>query len=115
MDFIVLDTQPVPNIGSQIPVILGRPFLATSNAIINCRDGVLKLSFGNLNVKLNVFNAQQQHPPPDDYYAVHMIDILVDGAPPWFCPTDPLAISFINFNVRSRTTEGLNVGLKDIG
>ncbi|KAM6553921.1 hypothetical protein CsatB_014683 [Cannabis sativa] len=34
----------------------GRPFLATSNAIINCRNGVLKLSFGNMTVELNVFN-----------------------------------------------------------
>ncbi|KAM6556416.1 hypothetical protein CsatB_003435 [Cannabis sativa] len=33
-----------------------RPFLATSNAIINCRNGVLKLSFGNMTVELNVFN-----------------------------------------------------------
>ena len=36
VDFIVLDTQPVMNYTTQIPVILGRPFLATSNALINC-------------------------------------------------------------------------------
>uniref|UniRef100_A0A2N9J0B0 Retrotransposon gag domain-containing protein n=1 Tax=Fagus sylvatica TaxID=28930 RepID=A0A2N9J0B0_FAGSY len=35
------------SIRTSIPVILGRPFLATSNALINCRSGVLKLSFGN--------------------------------------------------------------------
>ncbi|XP_060974176.1 uncharacterized protein LOC133039325 [Cannabis sativa] len=56
VDFIVLDTQPVENAHAQIPIILGRPFLATSNAIINCRNGVLKLSFGNMTVELNVFN-----------------------------------------------------------
>jgi hypothetical protein len=33
-------------IGSEIPVILGRPFLATANALINCRSGVMKISFG---------------------------------------------------------------------
>ncbi|XP_026446644.1 uncharacterized protein LOC113347247 [Papaver somniferum] len=38
MDFIVLDSQPVQNPDSHIPVILGRPYLATSNAIINCRN-----------------------------------------------------------------------------
>lgn len=57
VDFIVLDTQPVQNLDCHIPVILGRPFLAMSNAIINCRNGVLKLSFGNMTVELNVFNA----------------------------------------------------------
>ena len=37
VDFVVLDTQPVVNQGTQLPVILGRPFLATSNSIIHCR------------------------------------------------------------------------------
>jgi hypothetical protein len=32
VDFIVLDTQPVEACNS-FPVILGRPFLATSNAL----------------------------------------------------------------------------------
>ena len=50
VDFIILDTQPVSNSKAQILVILGRPFLATSNALINCRNGVLKLSFGNEHV-----------------------------------------------------------------
>jgi hypothetical protein len=31
VDFIVIDTEPVHNVGSQIPVILGQPFLATAN------------------------------------------------------------------------------------
>jgi hypothetical protein len=48
VDFVVLDTQPVKACNS-IPVILGRPFLATFNALINCRNGLMKLSFGNMN------------------------------------------------------------------
>ena len=36
---VVLDTQPVVNQGTQFLVILGRPFLATTNAIIHCRGG----------------------------------------------------------------------------
>ena len=56
IDFIVLDTQPISHASTRIPVILGRPFLATSNALINCRSGVLKLSFGNMTVELNIFN-----------------------------------------------------------
>jgi hypothetical protein len=50
VDFIVLDTEPIHNLGSQIPVILGRPFLATANALINCRTGVMKISFRNMTV-----------------------------------------------------------------
>ncbi|XP_042969030.1 uncharacterized protein LOC122301706 [Carya illinoinensis] len=46
VDFVVLDVQLTPHFAFQAPVILGRPFLATSNALINCRSGILKLTFG---------------------------------------------------------------------
>jgi uncharacterized coiled-coil protein SlyX len=36
VDFIFLDTKPVPHPERLIPVILRRPFLATTNACINC-------------------------------------------------------------------------------
>nr|XP_034896193.1 uncharacterized protein LOC118034871 [Populus alba] len=56
VDFVVLDTAPIQGSNAPIPVILGRPFLATSNALINCRNGVMKLSFGNMTVEMNIFN-----------------------------------------------------------
>ena len=56
MDFIVIDMEPVQKVGSQILVILGRPFLATANALINYRIGVMKISFGNMTVELNIFD-----------------------------------------------------------
>ena len=64
VDFIILETQPVVNPNGQIPVILGRPFLATSNALINCRNGLMKLTFGNMTIDLNVFNVGE---PPSDF------------------------------------------------
>jgi hypothetical protein len=57
VDFIVLDTEPVPHPEKLILVILGRPFLATTNACINCWTGVMEISFGNMKVRLNIFNA----------------------------------------------------------
>ena len=39
VDFIVLDTQPVANGCKPILVILGRPFLATSNALVIAEMG----------------------------------------------------------------------------
>jgi hypothetical protein len=62
VDFIVLDTELVPHPERLIPVILRRPFLATANACINCRIGVMKISFGNMKVRLNIFNAFQHAP-----------------------------------------------------
>ena len=55
VDFVALDIQLVEACNS-IPVILGRPFLATSNALINCRNGLMKLSFGNMTLEMNIFN-----------------------------------------------------------
>ena len=41
VDFVVLDTEPITVGPNHVPIILGRPFFATSNAIINCRNGVM--------------------------------------------------------------------------
>ena len=43
-----------------IPVILGRPFLATADALINYMNGLMNLSFGNITLELNVFNMCKQ-------------------------------------------------------
>jgi len=56
VDFIVLETQPVSNPRSQTPIILGRPFLATANAIINCRNESMRSTFGDMTKEVNVFN-----------------------------------------------------------
>jgi hypothetical protein len=76
VDFIVLDTQPVETC-NPIPVILGRPFLATSNALINCRNGLMKLSVGNMTLKMNIFNICKQPGDDNDLQEVDYIEELV--------------------------------------
>jgi len=76
VDFIVLDTQPVEACNS-FPVILGRPFLATSNALINCRNGLMKLSFGNMILEMNIFNICKQPGHDNDLQEVDFIEKLV--------------------------------------
>ena len=56
VDFVVLDTESIVVRPNHVPIILGRPFLATSNAIINCRNGVMQLRFGNMTLELNIFH-----------------------------------------------------------
>ena len=56
VDFMVLDTAPSSNEPNHVPIILGRPFLATANAIINCRNGIMQLTFGDMALELNIFN-----------------------------------------------------------
>ena len=64
VDFVVLDTEPVAVGTNYVPIILGRPFLATSNAIINCRNVVMQLTFGNMTLELNIFHLSKKHMQP---------------------------------------------------
>ena len=64
VDFVVLDTKPIAVGTNYVPIILGRPFLATSNAIINCRNGVMQLRFGNMTLELNIFYLSKKHMQP---------------------------------------------------
>ena len=77
VDFVVLDAQPVVNQGTQFPVILGRPFLATANVIIHCRGGLMTLSFGNMTVNLNIFNVIKGMGDEDEVCEVNMVDSVV--------------------------------------
>ena len=61
VDFVVLDIEPIENGPNHVPIILGRPFLATANAIINCRNGVMQLTFGNMTLELNIFHLNNKH------------------------------------------------------
>ena len=61
VDFVILDTEPAAAWANYVPIILGRPFLATSNAIINCRNGVMQLTFGNMTLELNIFHLSKKH------------------------------------------------------
>ena len=61
VDFIILDTEPIASGLNHVPIILGRPFLATTNALINCRSGVMQLTFGNMTIELNIFYSCKKH------------------------------------------------------
>ena len=60
VDFVVLETEPIASEPNHVPIILGRPFLVTANAIINCRNGVMQLTFGNMTLELNIFHLNKQ-------------------------------------------------------
>ncbi|KAL6327893.1 hypothetical protein AAG906_027294 [Vitis piasezkii] len=66
VDFIVLDTDPTVKEANLVPIILGRPFLATSNAIINCRNGLMQLTFGNMTLELNIFYMSKKQTTPEE-------------------------------------------------
>ena len=64
--FTKLEMERVANVANYIPIILRHPFLATTNALINCKNGMMRLSFDNLTLELNIFNLQRQLSGFDD-------------------------------------------------
>ena len=90
VDFVVLDTQPVVNQGTRFPVILGRLFLATANAIIQCKGGLMTLSFSNMTVDLNIFNVIKEIRDDEDVCEVNMIESVVQNYVDHVSYDDPL-------------------------
>ena len=80
VDFVVLDTEPAAAGANYVPIILGRPFLATSNAIINCQNGVMQLTFRNMTLELNIFHfsKKQMLPVEDGLEEVYIIDTILE-------------------------------------
>ena len=80
VDFVVLDTETAATGANYVPIILGRPFLATSNAIINCGNGVMQLTFGNMTLELNIFHLSKKHMQPveDGPEEVCIIDTILE-------------------------------------
>jgi hypothetical protein len=97
VDFIILDTEPVPHLERLISVILGRPFLATANACINCRIGVTEISFGNMKVRLNIFNAFQHAPDQNECFFVDDIEEYVEDSLPSLLADDSLEACLAHF------------------
>ena len=52
VDFVVLDTEPMAE--------------STTNAIINCRNGVMQLTFGNMTLELNIFHLSNKDKQAED-------------------------------------------------
>jgi hypothetical protein len=105
VDFIVLDFEPVPHHKRLISVILGHPFLATASACINYRIGVMEISFGNMKVRLNIFNAFQHAPDQNECFFVDNIEEYVEDSLPSLLADDPLEACLARFGFEDFDTD----------
>ncbi|XP_057452670.1 uncharacterized protein LOC130744511 [Lotus japonicus] len=69
VDFVILDMEE----DAIIPLILGRPFLATGNAKINVRKGILSLKVGEEKMKFKVFESLK-HRNDESIFSVEVVD-----------------------------------------
>ena len=74
-DFIVLDMEE----DKEIPIILGRPFLATGREIIDVQRGELKLRVQEDEVKFNVFEAVRHPVESDTCFMTEIVEAIVSS------------------------------------
>ena len=74
-DFIVLDMEE----DKEIPIILGRLFLATGRAMIDVQRGELKLRVQEDEVKFNVFKAVRHPAESDTCFIVETVEAIVSS------------------------------------
>ncbi|RVX11456.1 Retrovirus-related Pol polyprotein from transposon 17.6 [Vitis vinifera] len=96
VDFVVLDTDPTIKEANSVPIILGRSFLATSNAIINCRNGLMQLTFGNMTLELNIFYMSKKQITPEE-----------EEGPEEVCIINTLMEEHCNQNMQNKLNESL--------
>ena len=74
-DFIVLYMEE----DKEIPIILGRPFLATGKAMIDVQRGELKLRVQEEEVKFNVFEAVRHPAESDTCFMAEIVEAIVSS------------------------------------
>ncbi|XP_073123832.1 uncharacterized protein [Henckelia pumila] len=91
VDFVVLDMEE----DLDMPLILGRPFLATGKALIDVQKGKLLLRVGEEEITFDVFNALKHTLHNNDCFRIDVLDSLVHN----FVQDelkDPLEVALIN-------------------
>ncbi|XP_075098008.1 uncharacterized protein LOC142175322 [Nicotiana tabacum] len=91
-DFVILDCQ----VDEEIPIILGRPFLATGRALIDYETGELKMRLNNEEI---IFNVQQSMRRPTEFAncsLVEAMDVILHKENETLNVRDPLEACLMN-------------------
>ncbi|KAK4718125.1 hypothetical protein R3W88_016463 [Solanum pinnatisectum] len=85
-------------IDAEIPIILGRPFLATGRALVDVESGELKFQVNEDEVTFNVCKSMKH---PSDIHVVSTIDVIdeaVASVSHLMCLSEPLEAVFANYD-----------------
>ncbi|XP_073030622.1 uncharacterized protein [Primulina eburnea] len=88
VDFVVLDMEE----DREIPLILGRPFLATGKALIDVQKGELILRFNEESVIFNVFQSIKYPNDTSDCFRIDATDEFVECDLQGMIGEDPLEV-----------------------
>ena len=91
-DFVILDMAE----DEEMPLILGRPFLATWRTLIDIEMGELMLRFHNEQVVFNIFEAMKHRDGNPKCYRIDVVDEIVEDNFREPQPTQPLEKIIVN-------------------
>jgi hypothetical protein len=101
VDFVILDMDE----DSEVPLLLGRPFLATGRTLIDVELGELMLRFQNEQVIFNVFEAMRHQNENPQCYRVDVIENIVEETSRIEAPTLPIEKVIVNSITTSETNQ----------
>ncbi|XP_070006048.1 uncharacterized protein [Nicotiana sylvestris] len=90
-DFVILDFK----VDEEIPIILGRSFLATGRALIDCETGELKMRLNDEEITFNVQKSMRRASEFANCYPIDVVDIIVEADDEMLTIEDPLAACLI--------------------
>ncbi|CAN6704230.1 unnamed protein product [Malus baccata var. baccata] len=76
-DFVVLDMEEAPIHDRELPILHGRPFMATAKTIIDVQNGLLTMTVLGETVQFKVFEALSHPSSSLECYAIDVLDSLV--------------------------------------
>ncbi|XP_070017889.1 uncharacterized protein [Nicotiana sylvestris] len=95
-DFVILDCE----VDYEVPIILGRPFLATRNGLVDVEAGELTFRAGDEKVIFHVFKSIKQ---PNNSKVCSFVDlvtvVIVDDTSAMINVEDPLEVVLLNLDV----------------
>ncbi|XP_070018355.1 uncharacterized protein [Nicotiana sylvestris] len=93
-DFVILDCK----VDEKIPIILGRSYLATERALIDCKTGELKM---RLNGEEITFNVQKSMRRPSEFAnctLINVVDVIVETDDEMLTIEDPFVACLMNLD-----------------
>ncbi|XP_070052663.1 uncharacterized protein [Nicotiana tomentosiformis] len=93
-DFVILDCR----IDEEIPIILGRPFLATRRALIDCETGELKMRLNDEEITFNMYKSMRRPSEFSNCSLIEVVDVILDEEDETLNAKDPLAACLMNLD-----------------
>ncbi|KAL2317377.1 hypothetical protein Fmac_031253 [Flemingia macrophylla] len=101
VDFVVMDMEE----DTEVPLILGRPFMKTARVIIDMDDGKFKVRVQDEEVVFNVFEAMKFPKGSKDCFRVDVMDEIYLEAQRSLSPTSPMEKTLIHVEDHDKEVE----------